>query len=95
MNHESPEVVADATSGAPTFGKFITLLREHNIGRSVGYELREAGLIDVFHIGKTPYAYRASFAALPKLLADPEVQARLAEIKRKKYADPAKRRGRE
>ena len=66
----------------PAFGKFRTLLAEHNIGVTAGYELINAGLLTTFKIGKAVYAEREQFATLPGRLKAPEAQARLAAVKR-------------
>lgn len=65
----------------PAFGKFRTLLKQHGIGTTAGYDLVRAGLIKTFHIGIATYAEIREFDELPTKLQDPEAQARLAVVK--------------
>lgn len=66
----------------PAFAKLRTVLKDHGIGVTAGYELIAAGLIKTFKIGKATYAELEQFDHLPERLQDPDAIARLAQIKR-------------
>lgn len=51
------------------FGPFIPECGRRGIGKTKAYELANAGLLEVFHIGKRTYVYMDSLLTLPKRMA--------------------------
>lgn len=60
------------------FGPFIPECGRRGIGKTKAYELANAGMLEVFHIGKRTYVYMDSLLSLPTRMAQADSVTRLA-----------------
>lgn len=74
-----------------TYGRFAEETARRGIRRSLAYQLREAGLLDIFHIGRAAFVFLDSLDALPDRLKDPAARAALEAVQHPAAHAPRRR----
>lgn len=62
------------------YARFVEEAARRGIRRTLAYQLRAAGLIEVFSIGRAAFVYVDTLDALPERLKDPAARAALEAV---------------
>ncbi len=79
------------SSNARPYGRFAEETSRRGIRRTLSYQLRDAGLLDVFHIGRAAFVFIDSIDALPDRLKDPAARAALEAVQHPAAHAPRRR----
>lgn len=70
----------DKSTKPRAYGRFAEETAKRGIRRTLSYQLREAGLLDIFHIGRAAFVFLDSLDALPERMKDPAARAALEAV---------------